>query len=66
MSGLVPVHTWRFASDRAWYGQGTRLEFDHWRAEGVIGDDVEFAELLCHEPASEDERRKAAWARELA
>lgn len=65
MSALVAVHAWRDPSSH-WIGQGTRLEFDHWRAEGVIGDDVQLAELLGHEPASEDERRKAAWAREMA
>lgn len=62
---LVPVHTWRHA-DGHWHGQGTALEFEHWRAEGIIPDDVEPAELLGHEPASEDDKRRKAWALEVA
>jgi len=57
----VPVYTWRF-DDGAWYGQGTQAEFDHWRSQGIIPDDVKTAELLGYELASDDDRRKKVWA----
>lgn len=61
INDLVAIHTWRFA-DGEWYGQGTALEFNYWREQGIIPDDVSEAELLGYEHASEDRKREAAWA----
>jgi hypothetical protein len=39
-------------------GCGTKIEFDKWSDAGdQLGD------IIAYEPASEDERRKAAWAK---
>jgi hypothetical protein len=57
----VPVYEWLDESGQP-NGLGTKLEFDHWRAEGVIPETDRLGGVLCHEPAIEDERRKAAWA----
>jgi hypothetical protein len=54
----VPVYEW-VAKDGTVLGCGTRVELDHWEDEGVFT--AHLGKVLCHEPASEDERRKRAW-----
>jgi hypothetical protein len=55
----VPVYEWLLA-DGTPIGCGTKLEMDYWTAEGVFVG-YRLGKVLCQEPASEDERRKAAW-----
>lgn len=59
----VPVYEW-LSADGFPMGCGTQVEFDHWAAEGVNAPGEKLGKILCYEPASMDERRKAAWARE--
>jgi hypothetical protein len=56
----VPVYEWQFADGSA-FGLGTEVEFNYWRDEGVNPADAKLGPVLCHEPASEDDRRRAAW-----
>lgn len=56
----TPVHEW-LAADGTVIGLGTAFELDHWKAEGVSRPDERLGKIICHEPAGEDERRKAAW-----
>lgn len=59
----VPVYAWLMGEEEI--GCGTQVEFDHWSAEGtLIG--VTRGPVLCYEPASEDARRMAAWAKVAA
>jgi hypothetical protein len=46
-------------------GLGTKVELDHWTAEGVM-ENVTLGEVLCYEDPSEDEKRKIAWAKQAA
>jgi hypothetical protein len=57
----VPVYEWLTADDVV-KGCGTAAEFAHWQAEGVNAADDKLGNIICHEPASEDERRIVAWA----
>lgn len=57
----IPVYKFHLA-DGTEVGCGTKVEFDYWTEQGVFEGYV-LGEVLCHEPASEDERRKAAWAK---
>lgn len=57
---MVPVYEW-FDGDVE-IGLGTELEFNHWRAEGVLGETARLGDVLGQEPASEDEKRMALWA----
>lgn len=56
----VTVYDWVLA-DGTPFGCGTALEFDYWTREGVNPQGSRLADVITHEPASEDERRKAAW-----
>lgn len=56
----VPVYDWVLENGRP-FGCGTALEFNYWSSEGVIPQGSRLAKVITHEPASEDERRKAAW-----
>ncbi len=58
---MVNVYEWQL-SDGTVTGLGTQVEFEHWQSEGVIEANAKLGAVLCQEPASEDERRKAAWA----
>ena len=42
-------------------GCGTRVEFDHWTAEGTF-DGYSIGKRIAWEKPQLDERRKAAWA----
>lgn len=57
---MVPVYEWLDADGRP-TGCGTKLEFDHWTSEGVLNEGDRLGGVLCHEPASRDERRKVVW-----
>jgi hypothetical protein len=57
----VPVYEWLLA-DGTPFGCGTKVEFDYWLSEGVNEADSRLGDIMGHEPASEDERRKLAWA----
>lgn len=57
---LIPVYKW-LLSDGSEAGCGTRAEFDYWNAEGVNPEGMVLGDVICYEPASEDERRKVAW-----
>lgn len=56
----VPVYEWLLA-DGTSIGCGTKLEMEYWQAQGVNRADDRLGEVLCHEPASEDDRRRKAW-----
>lgn len=60
MQNTVPVYEWAYP-DGTTFGCGTRVEFDYWKAEGVIDPEAVFGKLLGHEPASEDDRRRKCW-----
>jgi hypothetical protein len=60
-AGTVPVHEW--VLDGRVTGCGTELELQHWKDEGVFNPAMTLGSILCYEPASEDARRKAAWAK---
>lgn len=64
MTTTNPVHEFLDA-DGETVGCGTKLEFDHWTAEGVMVD-CSLGAVISHEPAEMDEQRKASWAKELA
>lgn len=57
----VAVHEWKYA-DGVVAGCGTVAEHAHWTAEGTL-DGVMLGGIIGFEPASEDARRAAAWAR---
>lgn len=61
---MNPIFNFHDADNRI-IGCGTQAELDHWTAEGVMAG-VRTGRQIGAEPASEDERRKAAWAREAA
>lgn len=61
MSKVVPVYDW--LQDGHSIGLGTKVELDHWTAAGVMKG-VTLGAVLDYEPASEDEKRKAVWAKE--
>jgi hypothetical protein len=44
-------------------GCGTKFEFEYLKAEGILPEETALGEVIGCEPASEDERRKAAWAK---
>lgn len=54
---MVPVYEWLLA-DGTPTGCGTEVEFNHWKGEGD-----RLGAVLTFEPASEDARRVAAWAK---
>jgi hypothetical protein len=56
----VPVYEWLDEDGRP-SGCGTAVEMEYWKAEGVFREGEKLGKVLCYEPASEDERRKAAW-----
>jgi hypothetical protein len=56
----IPVYDWLHEGRSL--GCGSEREFRHWQAEGVVPEDATLGAILCHEPASEDERRELAWA----
>lgn len=56
---LVDVAEWR--ADGVWIGIGTRVEFDHWKDEGVVPDEATFGPVVGREPASNDADRKSLW-----
>lgn len=60
MATTVPVYEW-LASDGAEFGCGTQVEFDYWQREGVNPPDAKLGKVLCHEPVSEDAKRRLAW-----
>lgn len=53
----ISVHEWTYPDGKT-FGCGTKVEFDYWKAEGVIDPESVFGECLGQEPASEDERRR--------
>lgn len=53
----VPIYEFLTAGG-APMGCGTQVEFDKWSDEGD-----RIGKIIAYEPASEDERRKAAWAK---
>lgn len=57
---IVPVYEWVF-SDGKPFGCGTKCELAYWQREGIVDPDARLGMVLGHEPASEDERRKAMW-----
>ena len=57
---IVPVFEWQY-SDGKPFGVGTRVEFDYWRDMGVNPDDAQLGPVICHEPAIQDQQRKAQW-----
>lgn len=59
-SAIVPVFEWLY-SDGKPFGCGTQVEFDYWREMGVNPDDAQTGRVICHEPAIQDEQRKAQW-----
>lgn len=61
----VPVYEFLNA-DGTVTGCGTAREMQFWKAEGVFAEGDKLGAILCQEPASEDERREAAWAKQLA
>jgi len=62
MSITNPVHEFLDA-DGETVGCGTKLELDHWTAEGVMVD-CSLGAVVTHEPAEMDEQRKVEWALE--
>ena len=59
----VPVHEWIYADGHV-AGVGTAAELQHWVAEGVFADgELSLGNVVCHEPASEDARRRVVWAK---
>lgn len=56
----VPVYDWLLA-DGTPFGCGTHVEFDYWNDEGANPASLTLGKVICHEPASEDESRKACW-----
>lgn len=56
----VPVYEWTLGGE--WFATGTQAETDYWTAEGVYPPELERGALVGHEDASEDDRRKLAWA----
>lgn len=57
---MVDVYLWLLA-DGTEHGCGTEAEFNHWRGEGVLPAEAKLGGVIAQEPASEDERRAAAW-----
>lgn len=57
---MVNVYEWVFEDGQS-FGCGTKCEFEYWQAEGVVDPDARLGEIICQEPLSEDERRKALW-----
>jgi len=57
----VEVYEWVF-EDGVSFGCGTKAEFDYWTAEGVNPEGSKLGAVIGREPASEDDRRRAAWA----
>lgn len=57
----VPVYEFQLA-DGTPMGCGTQAELDYWTAEGVFVDYVRGG-ILGYEPASMDDKRRAAWAK---
>lgn len=58
---IVAVHEW-LADDGTVLGCGTACELEHWKSQGVNADGDRLGNIIAHEPASEDARRRAAWA----
>ncbi len=56
---MVDVYNF-VTADGTLYGCGTALEHSYWTEQGVFVD-VLLGDVLCQEPASEDESRKAEW-----
>ena len=56
----VPVYDFVYADGTA-FGCGTALELRYWQQEGIIDPEARIGNLIGHEPASEDERRKTCW-----
>lgn len=57
---MVNVYEFQ-SSDGTVFGVGTELELTYWKSEGVFEADAKLGKVVCQEPVSEDERRKAAW-----
>jgi hypothetical protein len=60
MSNVVEVFEWAY-TDGTVFGCGTKVEFDYWKAEGVIDPEAVFGKSIGFEPASEDDRRRKCW-----
>lgn len=58
-AATVPVYEWIEAGEPV--GCGTALELNHWTAEGIFVGTA-LGNVLTHEPASMDERRRVEWA----
>jgi hypothetical protein len=58
---MVPVYTFLLANGTE-TGCGTEVEFNHWNAMGVFGEGARLGDVICHEPAANDDKRKAQWA----
>lgn len=60
MAATINVYDFIFA-DGTSFGCGTACELAFWQREGIIDPDARLGRVIGHEPASEDERRKALW-----
>lgn len=58
----VPVYEFLTASGTL-VGCGTQVELDYWSANDGPMAGFRVGKIISYEPASEDERRKAAWAK---
>lgn len=63
-TATVPVYEFQLA-DGTVMGCGTQAELDYWTAEGVM-EGYQLGRVLGHEPASMDDKRRAAWTKEAA
>jgi len=56
----VAVYEWLF-EDGSSFGCGTKVEFCYWQQEGIVDPSARLGKVICSEPATEDDRRKAMW-----